>query len=339
MEATDPYSTAKANLRDTVKWLSTTVAGVTALVLAGTPFSGFGSLQSGPRLYWAATALALALVLLLRVWSSLFLLLRPDQVFPSQLRKQWSPGKERTEEKEIEALRRHIEAHKADLLPTGLADFDALEQHVATLWAQAAASDAAPALLEQYKTYEANVALVINYAAFRRLHERIRRALLGLATTTVGALAFLLVFVVAANPPKENAGPAVVVVTPYTSPRDSVSPVLTPVSFAFGKSDLDGAARAAITGVRDFLRAHGGAGVVLLAHTDTAGGERVNDVLAEDRGRRVRRALISEGGIQPSRVFIAALPKTDLPTITTSQTADASNRTVEFLVVSLPPRH
>ena len=46
---------------------------------------------------------------------------------------------------------------------------------------------------------------------------------------------------------------------------------------------------------RAFLREHETTGLVLLAHTDTTGGESRNRALAAERGSVVRRVLLREG--------------------------------------------
>ncbi|MBZ9772319.1 hypothetical protein [Mesorhizobium sp. CO1-1-8] len=50
--APDPYATAKANLRDTIKWLATSLAAVGAAVIAGASINGLAALK-GEALYWA----------------------------------------------------------------------------------------------------------------------------------------------------------------------------------------------------------------------------------------------------------------------------------------------
>ena len=50
--AADPYATAKANLRDTIKWLATSLAAVGAAVIAGASINGLTALE-GRALCWA----------------------------------------------------------------------------------------------------------------------------------------------------------------------------------------------------------------------------------------------------------------------------------------------
>lgn len=58
MDVPDIYATAKSNLRDNVKTLIGVFGGVAGVLLAGTPFSGFGRLDLGSvRFYIASLSL------------------------------------------------------------------------------------------------------------------------------------------------------------------------------------------------------------------------------------------------------------------------------------------
>lgn len=52
-EASDPYATAKANLRDTIKWLATSLAAVGAAVIAGASINGLAALHGKPLIFAA----------------------------------------------------------------------------------------------------------------------------------------------------------------------------------------------------------------------------------------------------------------------------------------------
>ena len=57
----DPYATAKANLRDTVKWLAAALASVAAIAIGSSPLTSLGSLQpTDARFQLAVAALAVA---------------------------------------------------------------------------------------------------------------------------------------------------------------------------------------------------------------------------------------------------------------------------------------
>lgn len=339
MEATDPYSTAKSNLRDTVKWFATMLAGLAALVLAGSPFSGFGALPPGSgRFYVALAGLATASVLLLTAWHQLIRLLRPDAVFESQLRSTYKPSGGALDQREINELREHLKTHKSDLLPDDVASFDALMERVNECWAEASQPSAAPALLEQWKAYASNVNMVINYAAFARLDARVKNALPRIMMVGVAAMLALVAFAWASNPGKAESSERVTVLQPLAVPASAQLPTFPAIHFAVNKDHVDSDGLAAITKVREFLRARGDAGVLLLAHTDTLGRTAVNRSLATRRGAAVRRLLVEAGGIAASRVFVAELPTTDLPSVTQPQVDSAENRVVEFLAVQLPMR-
>jgi outer membrane protein OmpA-like peptidoglycan-associated protein len=341
MESTDQFATSKANLRDTIKWLATTIAALAALVVAGTPFSAFGTLEllSG-RFVIAAAGLLVAASCLLLVWLRLLDMLRSDAVFPTQLRSTYIPPSERADREEIDDLRKHLADHGGDLLPTGVGTFDDLESVVAGEWATANAAPGNAALMERYKGYSGNVEMYLNYSTFARLHRRVERNVRFVVGLTALAIVALFSFAYAANPPKTVPADRIVVVqtAPVTAGVGGTQQALGPVRFELGSARLERSALNAIVAARAFLREHETAGLVLLAHTDTTGGEQRNRTLAAERGAAVRRVLLQEGGIAASRVFIAELPKTDLPTLTLPQMPEADNRAVEFLVVTVPAR-
>lgn len=341
MEPTDQFATGKANLREMVTWLANSIAGLAALMVAGTPFSDFGTLEAfSGRFFVGAAGLLVAAACFLVVWLRLLRMLRSDAVFPSHLRSAYGGPSDPAEKLEIDDLREHLTARRADLLPTGVNTFDELEQVVADQWAEATAAPENPALLESYKGYAANVEMYLNYATFARLHRRIERNVGLVITLTVLAIVALFSFAYAANPPE--GGPADRIVVVHTAPSaagvDATRPALESVRFELGSAKLDRSGLDRIATARAFLREHERSGLVLLAHTDTTGGEARNRSLASQRGAAVRRVLLQEGGIAASRVFVAELPKTDLPTLTLPQVPDADNRVVDFLVVTMSAR-
>lgn len=338
MGSTDQFATSKANLRDTVKWLATTIAALAALVVAGAPFSDYGKLEPWSGRFFVATiGLLVAAVLLLFVWLRLLRMLRSDAVFPTQLRSAYTAPPNSADAREITRLRTHLSDHSGDLLPSGITTFDGLESLVASEWAKASGSPSNAALLERYKGYADNVEMYLNYATFARLHQRIESNVPFVMALTATAIIGLFCFAYAANPPQAPALDRIVVVQGGVSAAAGAKPsALAPVRFTPGSARLDRQALDAISAARTYLRDHETEGLVLLAHTDTTGGEPRNRTVAADRGNVVRRMLLREGGIAASRVFVAELPKTDLPNLTLPQVADADNRSVEFLVVTIP---
>jgi hypothetical protein len=147
--SSDQFAASKANLRDTVKWLATTIAALAALVVAGAPFSDFGKLEpfSG-RFVVATVGLLVAAGSLLLVWLRLLRMLRSDAVFPAQIRSPSTARLDPADAAEIAALRTHLSNHHVDLLPNGIETFDGLEELVASEWAAANATPTNAALLE-----------------------------------------------------------------------------------------------------------------------------------------------------------------------------------------------
>jgi hypothetical protein len=82
--ASDPYATAKANLRDTIKWLATSLAGLGAAVLAGASINGLAALK-GPTLGVAAVLGVIGLLLILVAVGVLLSLLTAKVFYFSQL--------------------------------------------------------------------------------------------------------------------------------------------------------------------------------------------------------------------------------------------------------------
>ncbi len=61
----DAFAAARANLRDTIKWLATVLAGVAAVAAGSSPLTALGALSpSDTRFQIATAALAVALVCL-----------------------------------------------------------------------------------------------------------------------------------------------------------------------------------------------------------------------------------------------------------------------------------
>lgn len=75
-EVSDPYATAKANLRDTIKWLATSLAAVGAAVIAGASINGLAALQGGSLLFAALLggaglgAILVAIAIMMRLLTS-----------------------------------------------------------------------------------------------------------------------------------------------------------------------------------------------------------------------------------------------------------------------------
>jgi hypothetical protein len=83
--ASDPYATAKANLRDTIKWLATSLAALGAAVIAGASINGLAALE-GNALVCAALLGGVGLLLILFAIGVMVNLLTANVFYFSQLK-------------------------------------------------------------------------------------------------------------------------------------------------------------------------------------------------------------------------------------------------------------
>jgi hypothetical protein len=105
--AADPHASARANLRDTVKWLATSLAAVGAAVIAGASINGLASL-SGTELFAGALLGGFGLVAILSAISILLGLLTSDVFYFTQLMNDDNASK---------AIANEIDERARDLLP------------------------------------------------------------------------------------------------------------------------------------------------------------------------------------------------------------------------------
>jgi len=351
MESTDRYATARATLRENVKWLSASFAGMTAVVLAGTPFTGFGALAfpSG-RFFGALSGLVAATGCAFFALQLLLKMVRPDATYTRYLREH--PGDDLSnlnaeDQAEYRELKAEYEVHKQELLPAGRTTLEGLEKLVDDAWQVYQENPTDALAKDRWSAYQANFRAVEDWASYTRLHQRIERGFKSLRGLGLGMLFSLALFAWCSNPDKDKGGTSskssvtieqgIGASAPPDKPRPP-SVQLKPVLFDPGKSILTSDGRAAVGGARNYLREDAGTAVLLLAHTDTTGGDETNARLAAARAHVVRDALVGEGGIAPTRVFVTELPKMDLTTLTGPQVPLDLNRTVEFAVVTLPPR-
>ena len=342
----DPYVAAKASLRDNVKTLIAVFGGIAGVLLAGTPYSGYGSLQLfGVRWIVASVALLVSLILLGVAVRKLLIVLRPDLTYASLLT-------DATTDTEILAVKREFESHKNELLPKVLANdpsspaMESVAQLIEAKTAAWAQYQEDTTVAEQKDAYDrlADALASINYwSGFTRLHVRVSRGIDAVFWIGLLAILSIAVFALAANSPKpETPIPMVYVVTPAGPVASAVPagplPLLLPVLFAPGRSDLTLEAVTRIRVARDYLRTHANSGILVFANTDTTGGRTINETLAEQRGKRVADLLRSEGGVSASRIFVAPLAKSDLPELTSQKTENEANRSVEMILIPLPVR-
>jgi hypothetical protein len=101
--ASDSYATAKANLRDTIKWLATSLAAIGAAVIAGASISGLASIE-GKALWWAAGLGGVGLLLILIATGMMLNLLTSKVFYFSELTNEEHP------------ITKEINAHASDIL-------------------------------------------------------------------------------------------------------------------------------------------------------------------------------------------------------------------------------
>lgn len=353
----DPYASDKANLRDTIKWLAGIFGALAAAVIAGTPLSGLGALSlQDERFRWAGLALlstficiSLALIVTLR-------LLRSDLLYLSDINPS-APTSAKKGTRELQGLRRDLSEHRLDLFP----EYESLQELFDTLkkaeksadeleeeWneLQIAIPTDDPGVEAAKKRYDQQIAAIqqfrdlqqelLAYASYQRFYGRLRRAAPLLFGLGIGALVCLMLFTVTVRGPKEEKAPEVVVIPitalPAGPPASSAASQIDAgtVYFARGSAKIDTKGLASIEQARDALLKAPNTALLLMARTDTVGGAKINDSLARQRAVAVRTRLVTGGGIAPSRVFLAELPKSDLPKVTGDQADVQANRIVSM---------
>lgn len=361
--ANDPYAGARANLRDTIKWLAATFAALAAVVLAGSPVAGLGKLN--PRAWQAYAALfvlAAAFTCICLALRITLRLLRNDVLYLSDL----DPGETLTQldaadRREILALRGLIDRRAADVLPPNYPTLAALmtaAQRRKKALVQAAAlrrqapDDAARAAAEQQvqwaqqrmNRFYDSLQSLLWFGSYARLYERVQHALPSLFALGIGALVSLTGFAWLLQTPAEaekTPARAVTIVQQQAAaerpPMQADYRPLPPVQFALGRAQLDAQAWQVLNAAREALRMHPEAVLLLRAYTDTLGPAALNSRLARQRADAVRDGLLSAGGVAPARIWIAALPETDLPVLTPQETAEPQNRRVWMRLVAWPP--
>ena len=338
MSFEDPFAAGKTNLRENVKMLATFFAGIAAVLLAGTPFSGFGGLPPwGYRFVIALGSLIVALASLAAALRFLLYLLRPDLVYPRWLRSTHLESNEKDESvrHEVEKLKASYKLYKDDLLPKGVVSFEMLEETIEDIW-DIYKNSKLESDMKDWESYQDNLNMNICWASFTRLHQRISEGMNTIFFKGFIALIAIATFSWAVNPPKTDG----IVVFRNVADIKTVSdvPHFEPVLFDLGKADMTTDGIETLHAARDYMRKHPNAGLLIYAHTDTLGNATVNRELAKRRAMSVTSLLVGEGGIAATRVFVSDLPQRDLPAITGPQVARDENRSVEFAIIRLPER-
>ena len=322
------------------------------MLIAGTPFSGIGNLDPKSLVFWVAViSLFLGFIALARALQLLMDLLRPDLSYGEILSHNF---KIETVLKEHQAEVNHViaefRARENVLLPPNAVNLKTLEIKLKA----AEAVYRAEMEKDQYKigqvarTESARMALIewtdvktgINqWTAFTRMHFRYSKGISTALRLGFVALALVAIFAIAIGAKEKPATPFVIVTgDPKPPAPEPLPPEIEAILFKTGKWDLSTDAIRLIATARDYLRAKPETGVLVYSYTDTRGDAGTNRRLADKRANSVAQALILEGGIHPSRIFVTGLPETDLPKFTQQEMEKDMNRAVKLVLIAVPAR-
>ena len=242
---------------------------------------------------------------------------------------------------EVRNVREVIDAHRIDLLPKDYTVERLIGERAEVMEsAKKAFDDENESDFLYYQSrltdLESRISRLLDFALYYRMYSRLQDAGGWLFLMGIGALLSLAMFAYAANPKKEQepSDPSYVVIDHRPS-HYQMAPNLAPVLFATGSADVTPMGLETIAVARNFLRTNPEDVLLLRAHTDTVASDSRNRTLARRRGEAVRRLLLQPGGIAPNRVFVAELPKLDLPHLTNPEMAEQRNRSVEFLAAQV----
>jgi flagellar motor protein MotB len=348
MDVPDIYTTAKSNLRDNVKTLITVFGGVAGVLIAGTPFSGFGKLDFGStRFYVASICLVLAAGLIGFGLRRLLKVMQPDLVYPTALSTTFDISKVSSDVRhELKGLNEEFKASKGELLPEGVESIEDLQAKLRASWDACHAIEicsddehAKDRKADAREAYDelAAVELKINHwAAFTRMCFRVKKGVDHALILGMVSLVCIGIFSWAVGSSKDKlASTQIVLLADLKSSNNPVFPVIPSIFFETDKSNLSEDAIQIIGEARNYLRSNTNTGVLVYAYTDTKGDMQLNRRLAKKRASSVTQALIEEGGISNSRVFVAELPETNLPILTAQETGNNSNRAVNLVLVPI----
>lgn len=344
MATQDSYATAKANLRDNVKTLILVFGSIAGVMMAGTPFSGYGALTPLSKQWWIATISLLLTVILIGIALRLLLrALQPDLAYPEALHTQFNlDDKSRYERRELSALRKEFNVYKHQLLPKNIKSVEELEKSSNEAWAryQQSRQEKDKEAFDVHFDARSNISY---WSAFTRLHYRIRTTidvalLIGLLT-----LLSIAVFSLAVNASERSDGPS----TPSNSQMAnsttaSMEPkrpsTLAPITFEANSSGLSKPGLATVASTLELLRANPRTGVLIFGVTGAANnGSAVSRDLVNYRAHEIRRLLTQLGGISESRTFVIELPET--ATRASAPQEGAIESTVQIVLIPLALDH
>ncbi len=230
--ASDQYATARANLRDTIKWLAATFSALAAVVVAGTPISGLGKLPLWTGQWFGACgALLIAFTCICMALAITVSLLRGDLLYMSDLKAVVLDKKPPPETAaELERLVKNLDAHALDVLPFNyptaeLLVADASKRQGALKAAydewkkipdeeaaeKAAAATKFTGARDKAQEFEPALQRVLFYGSYFVFYDRLRQAvpkLFALGVLTLGLLAAFGMFI--HEPDKPAAAPSIV---------------------------------------------------------------------------------------------------------------------------------
>lgn len=348
MDVPDIYATAKSNLRDNVKTLIAVFGGAAGVLLAGTPFSGFGKLDLGSaRFYVASICLVLAAGFIGFALRRLLKAMQPELAYPTALNTNFDLSKVPSDFRyELASLKAEFEFRKGELLPDGVTSIEDLQAKLNASWDACHAIEigsndehAKDKKADAREAYDelASIELKINHwAAFTRMNFRVKKEVDVALFFGIIALVLISIFSWAVGGSKDKLpGTQIILLADLKASNNPDLPAIPPIFFETDKYDLSEDAIQTIGRTRDWLRDNNGIGVLVYAYTDTKGDMQLNRRLAKKRASSVTQALIEEGGISKSRVFVAELPETNLPTLTAQETNNSSNRAVNLVLVPI----
>lgn len=189
----DPFATAKANLRDTIKWLTTVFAAIVGVVLAGSPLTGLGTLPIGWRLAVALVGAAIGLMGLVLAIGRTLALLQSKVFFLEDLRRN-------------EQLCALVDANAIDLLPpeygTALSFLDARKAIRERLADLTLSKEDRAVAVSIYQQFDQVAFRLTNFLHFEVLSIELSAAIPGLFRLALASIIGLGIFAWAANPPK-----------------------------------------------------------------------------------------------------------------------------------------
>lgn len=352
------FSSAATTLRETVKWLAAAFAATAALVIGSSPLSGLGKIAPFSGRWLLAIALLMLGFALIcwALWRALRIL-KPDALYRSGLLGTHDHLLSQAERDELQAVRKQIDAHGADLLPPDAPTLGKLAANLALIEAQLyelketnekPSSIADPVLRAQEilkgksaraKNWAA-VAKVLPLAQYLRLQHRFEKEQPWMAGLSGLALLMLLGFAIASTAPEKKDDPTdhVIHIQNHCDQAcDGRPPVAPPlpqlpaVLFEPDRAVVSTEGLAAIELARNALRDNPRTLLLLQAHTDTMASRSHNDRLAHQRAFAVLGLLTSQGGIAPERLMVSYLPETALPRVTPDQKPEQANRSVRLV--------